>query len=144
MNEEELFNILYDKEKRSVYREFQNIESSIEESDFLYKYFTDFEKMLLNDKSYVRLRGFKLICKLSKWDTQNNINKNIKLLLDVLDDDKPTIVRQCLSSLNYLLLYKQELSKEIENKLKNINLLKYKDSMGHLIEKDINSILKNI
>lgn len=144
MNEEELFNILYDKEKRSVYREFQNIESSIEESDFLYKYFTDFEKMLLNDKSYVRLRGFKLICKLSKWDTQNNINKNIKLLLDVLDDDKPTIVRQCLSSLNYLLLYKQELSKEIENKLKNINLLKYKDSMVHLIEKDINSILKNI
>ena len=55
------------------------------------------------------MRGFRIICKLSKWDKDNNINNIIDSLLQVLDDEKPTIVRQCLSSLNNLLLYKIDL-----------------------------------
>ena len=43
---------------------------------------------------------------MSKWDKDNKINNIIDSLLQVLDDEKPTIVRQCLSSLNNLLLYK--------------------------------------
>ena len=49
--------------------------------------------MLFNDKFYIKMRGFRIICKLSKWDKDNKINDNIDNLLQILDDEKATIVR---------------------------------------------------
>ncbi len=144
MSKEEIFNIFYGKETWDIWRKFQEIESSIDESKLLYKYFDDIKKMLFSEKSYIKMRGFRIICKLSKWDKDNKINNIIDSLLQVLDDEKPTIVRQCLSSLNNLLLYKIELSEKVENKLKKIDLSKYKDSMKPLIQKDIDCILNQL
>lgn len=144
MNKEEIFNIFYGKETWDIWRNFEEIESSIDESNFLYEYFDDIKKMLLDEKSHIKMRGFKIICKLSKWDKDNKINNIIDILLQVLDDEKPTIVRQCLSSLNNLLLYKIDLSEKVENKLKNMDLSKYKDSMKPLIQKDIDFILSQL
>ena len=144
MNKEEIFNIFYGKETWDIWRKFQEIESSIDESKLLYEFFDDIKKMLLDEKSYIKMRGFRIICKLSKWDNDNKINNIIDILLQVLDDEKPTIVRQCLSSLNNLLLYKIDLSEKVENKLKNMDLSKYKDTMKPLIKKDIDFILKQL
>ena len=144
MDKEEIFNLLYGKETWDIWRKFQEIESSIDESKLLYGYFDDIEKMLFDEKSYIKMRGFRIICKLSKWDKDNKINNIIDSLLQVLDDEKPTIVRQCLSSLNNLFLYKIDLSEKVENKLKNMNLSKYKDSMKPLIQKDIEYILNQL
>ena len=144
MNKEEIFNILYGKETWDIWRDFQKIESSIDKSEMLYEYFDDIKKMLLDEKSHIRIRGFKIICKLSKWDRDNKTNNAIESLLNVLDDEKPTIVRQCLASLNSLLLYKPDLSNKIESKLKNMDLSKYKDSMKPLIQKDIDCILNQL
>lgn len=144
MNKEEIFNILYGKETWDIWRGFQEIESSIDKSEMLYEYFDDIKKMLLDEKSHIRMRGFRIICKLSKWDRDNKINNAIESLLNVLDDEKPTIVRQCLASLNSLLLYKPDLSNKIESKLKNMDLSKYKDSMKPLIQKDIDCILNQL
>ena len=144
MSKEEIFNIFYGKETWDIWRKFQEIESSIDESKLLYKYFDDIKKMLLDEKSHIKMRGFRIICKLSKWDKDNKINNIIDSLLQVLDDEKPTIVRQCLSSLNNLLLYKIELSEKVENKLKKLDLSKYKDSMKPLIQKDIDCILNQL
>ena len=127
-----------------VRRNFQEIESSIDKSEMLYEYFDDIKKMLLDEKSHIRMRGFRIICKLSKWDRDNKTNNAIESLLNVLDDEKPTIVRQCLASLNSLLLYKPDLSNKIESKLKNMDLSKYKDSMKPLIQKDIDCILNQL
>ena len=106
MNKEEIFNIFYGKEKLDVWKKFQEIENSIEESELLYEYFDEVKNMLY--------------------------------------DEKPTIVRLCLSALNNLLLYKIDLSDKVESKLKNIDLSKYKDSMSPLIKKDIDYILEHI
>ena len=144
MNKEEILNILYGKETRDIWRNFQEIESSIDKSEMLYEYFDDIKKMLLDEKSHIRMRGFRIICKLSKWDRDNKTNNAIESLLNVLDDEKPTIVRQCLASLNSLLLYKPDLSNKIESKLKNMDLAKYKDSMKPLIQKDIDCILNQL
>ena len=144
MNKEEILNILYGKETRDIWRNFQEIESSIDKSEMLYEYFDDIKKMLLDEKSHIRMRGFRIICKLSKWDRDNKTNNAIESLLNVLDDEKPTIVRQCLASLNSLLLYKPDLSNKIESKLKNMDLSKYKDSMKPLIQKDIDCILNQL
>ena len=100
--------------------------------------------MLKNDKTFVRVRAFRLICALSKWDDDNKINNNIDLVLKELDDETSTSVRQCLNKLNLILMYKPELVNKIENKLINIDLTKYKESMQFLIKRDIDSILKNI
>lgn len=144
MNKEQIFNILYDKEKWDVWHKFQEIEKSIEEIEYLYQYFEDFQNMLLDNNSAVKMRGFRIICKLSKWDKNNKIENVMDDLLKVLDDDKPTIVRQCLSAIDYLLLYKPELSEKIKYKLEQIDYSKYKDSMKPLIKKDIDSILKKL
>ena len=144
MSKEEIFNIFYGKETWDIWRKFQEIESSIDESKLLYEFFDDIKKMLLDEKSYIKMRGFRIICKLSKWDNDNKINNIIYILLQVLDDEKPTIVSQCLSSLNNLLLYKIDLSEKVENKLKKLDLSKYKDSMKPLIQKDIDCILNQL
>ena len=52
MNKEEIFNIFYGKETLDIWRKFQELESSIDESEFLYKYFDDIKKMLFYEKSY--------------------------------------------------------------------------------------------
>lgn len=144
MNKEEIFNIFYGKEKWDIWNKFQEIENSIDDSDLLYRYFDEIKNMLYNEKSYIKMRGFRIICKLSKWDKDNKINNIIDDLLQILDDEKLTIVRLCLSSLNNLLLHKIDLSNKIENKLKNIDLSKYKDSMRPLIKKDIDYLLERI
>lgn len=100
--------------------------------------------MLKNEKSFVRVRAFRLICALAKWDIENKIEDNIDLILNELDDDTSTSVRQCLDKLNLLLIYKPELSNQVEKKLKQLNISKYKESMQSLMKRDIESILKNI
>ena len=144
MSKEGIFNIFYGKETWDIWRKFQEIESSIDESKLLYEFFDDIKKMLLDEKSYIKMRGFRIICKLSKWDNDNKINNIIDILLQVLNDEKPTIVRLCLSLLNNLLLYKIDLSEKVENKLKKLDLSKYKDTMKPLIKKDIDFILKQL
>ena len=54
--------------------------------------------MLKNEKSFVRVRAFRLICALAKWDIENKIEDNIDLILNELDDDTSTSVRQCLDN----------------------------------------------
>lgn len=76
------------------------------------------------------------------YGKDNKINENVDDLLSELDDEKPTAVRQCLAAINYLLLYKDELTEDVEKKLLSIDILKYKESMQSLIKKDIEDILK--
>ena len=129
MNKEEIFNVFYEKDKWEVYRKFQEIENSIEDSNELYQYFDEIKNMLLNEKTHIRVRGFRIICKLAKYDEENKINDIIDILLNELDDEKTTAVRHCLEALNMLLLYKLDLSDKIEKKLRNIDYSKYKDSI---------------
>lgn len=100
--------------------------------------------MLNSEKTFIRVRSFRLICSLAKWDNENKINKNIDMILKELDDDKGTSVRQCLQKLNLILMYKIELTEIIEKKIKNIDLSKYKESMQSLIKKDIDYILEHL
>ena len=78
--------------------------------------------MLNDEKTFVRVRSFRLICALAKWDIDNKIENNFDLILNELEDDISTSVRQCLNKLNLILLYKPELSKKIEIKLRQLNL----------------------
>ena len=136
--------ILLDKDDKVAYKTLIELEKELSESNNFYNYFNEFLNMLTNDKTFVRVRGFRLICACAKWDSNNKINNNIDLILNELDDDTSTSVRQCLDKVNLMLLYKPELSTIIELKLKQLDLSKYKESMQSLIKKDIDLIIKRI
>lgn len=90
--------------------------------------------------SFVRTRGFRLACAQAKWDVDEKIEKNLDRLLSMLDDQKPTAVRQCLAALHIVVLYKPNLAERIGEKLDTMDLSKYKDSMRPLIQKDIEEL----
>ena len=135
---------LYNEDNNSAYKTLLELEIITTESNELYNYFNEFLKMLNDEKTFIRVRGFRLICSLAKWDNENKINKNIDIILKELEDEKGTSVRQCLEKLNLILMHKIELTDIIENKVRNLELSKYKESMQFLIKKDIDYILKHL
>lgn len=135
---------LYNEDNNIAYKTLLEFETMTTESNELYKYFNEFLKMLNNEKTFIRVRGFRVICSLAKWDNENKINKNIDIILSELEDEKGTSVRQCLEKLNLILMYKIELTDIIENKVRNLDLSKYKESMQSLIKKDIDYILEHL
>ena len=137
-------NDLYNSNNNLAYKALLDLETITTKSNELYNYFDELLSMINNDKTFIRVRGFRLICSLAKWDNENKINKNINLILTELEDDKGTSVRQCLEKINLILIYKPELSEIIENKLKLIDISKYKESMQSLIKKDIDYIIEHL
>lgn len=136
--------MLYTKDDKVAYENLLELENEVTESNELYNYFDDLVSMLKNENTFARVRAFRLICALAKWDYDNKINNNIDLVLSELDDETSTSVRQCLNKLNLILLYKPELSEKVVIKLEQLDLSKYKESMQSLIKRDIDLILKNI
>ncbi len=135
---------LYNEDNDCAYQTLLELETTTTESNELYNYFNEFLNMLSDEKTFIRVRGFRLICSLAKWDSENKINHNIDIILKELEDEKGTSVRQSLEKLNLILMYKTELTDVIENKLRNLDLSKYKESMQSLIKKDVNYILEHL
>lgn len=65
-------------------------------------------------------------------------------MIPILNDPKPTVVRQCLASLHEVILYLPELADDIVAAVNGIDLSQYKDSMSPLIKKDAEELLKVI
>lgn len=135
---------LYNKDNNTAYKTLLELETTATETNELYNYFNEFLEMLNNEKTFIRVRGFRLICSIAKWDNENKINKNIDIILSELEDEKGVSVRQCLEKINLILMYKTELTDIIENKLRGLDLSKYKESMQSLIKKDVNYILEHL
>ena len=135
---------LENKDDKIAYDNLLDLEKIAGQSDETYQYFDKFLFMLDNEKSYIRVRGFRLICKNAKWDKDNKIDNSIDKILVVLDDEKPTAVRQCLKAIEDIVRYKKDLNNKIKEKLLGINYLKYKESMQGLIFKDVDNVLKLI
>lgn len=96
--------------------------------------------MLQDDSSFVRSRFFILICCQSKWANKKQIEKVFSQMKPLLNDPKPTVVRQCLNALHEVVTYRTEMCRKIKNAISKIDLNIYKDSMNPLIKKDIDSL----
>lgn len=72
---------LYNKDNNSAYKTLLDLEVITTESNELYSYFDLLLKMLNDKRTFIRVRGFRLICCLAKWDTENKINDNIDIIL---------------------------------------------------------------
>jgi hypothetical protein len=107
-----------------------------------YAYFDEFIGLLPSKSSYVRTRGFILACAQARWDDKGKLAGAPKSMLTLLNDEKPTVVRQCLKALHEVVLYRPDLCEAIKAEVERIDLSKYKDSMSPLIKKDMSELLK--
>lgn len=62
---------LYNKDNNSAYKTLLELEIITTESNELYSYFDDLLEMLNNFNTFIRVRGFRLICSLEKKDFIN-------------------------------------------------------------------------
>ena len=135
---------LQNKKDTEAHQLLLKLEAQSADSDELYGYFDEFLELMKSKSSFVRTRGFRLACAQAKWDVDEKIEKNLDRLLSMLNDQKPTAVRQCLAALHIVVLYKPNLAERIGGNLDTIDLSKYKDSMSPLIQKDIEELRRLI
>ncbi len=133
---------LKNKNDKTAYENAKQIGMESAESDRYLSMIPEFAEMLLDKSSYVRTRGFCLICNQARWDDMGQIDAVFDEMIKLLYDDKPTVVRQCLEALVEVALYRPELTDKIYQAVLKIDTSKYKDSMSPLIEKDRKALLK--
>ena len=131
---------LRDKDDKTAYEFAKQIGIESAQSDKYLVMIPEFVKMLNDKSSYVRTRGFCLICNQARWADDGQIEAVFSEMSNLLYDDKPTVVRQCLAALHEVVLYRPEMTDKIRFAVSKIDFDKYKDSMAHLIEKDIVSM----
>lgn len=138
----DIIELLQDKDDKKAYSLEKEMIIKSAESDEYYRYFDEFIGLLTAKSSYVRTRGFCLCCAQARWDNDGKLAGALDVILSLLHDEKPTVVRRCLGALHEVVLYRPELCDTIENEVENIDLSKYKDSMSPLIKRDIDELLK--
>lgn len=132
---------LEEKDTPVAYKALQELEFISDSSGLLYPYTDKFVSMIVSDEYVKRVRGFRLFCKQAKWDVDYKLDENLDEALHILNDAKPTAVRQALAALHDVIKYKPELRDSIYRAVSKINYMKYKDTMHSLIKKDIQKLL---
>ena len=133
--------MLEDKDTSIAYKALQELERISDERGSIYAYIEKFVNMISSDKYVLRVRGFRLFCKQAKWDRDNILDENIDAALHILNDEKPTAVRQALVALSDVVRYKPELRQTVKKAVSDINYLRYKDTMHSLLAKDMQKVL---
>jgi len=135
---------LYSKDEKQAYNSLLQLEQISEEANIVYPYFDTFAEMMFDNHYFIRLRGYRLLCKQAKWDNENNIDRIIDDILMQIEDEKPTAVRQKIKALEDIVLYKKGLNNKIRQSILSFDCSKYKESMQSLILKDIERLISII
>ena len=135
---------LTDKNEMTAYEYCKQVIVESAQSDEHFSSIDELASLLTDKNSYIRTRGFGLICSQARWDNQGKIKSVWGKMIPLLNDPKPTVVRQCLASLHEVVLYLPEMTDDILAAIKGIDLSKYKDSMSPLIKKDADELLRII
>ena len=133
---------LRDKDDKAAYEYSKLLGAESAQSDKYLPMIPQFADMLEDKSSYVRVRGFILICNQARWAKDGQIADAFDRMRVLLYDSKPTVVRQCLLALHEVVLYRSELAEMIIDAVNHIDVSKYKESMSPLIKKDIDELMK--
>lgn len=133
---------LCEKDDKAAYEYSKQIGAESAKLNKYLEMIPEFAGMLSDKSSYVRTRGFCLICNQARWADAGQIEAVFDEMSTLLYDAKPTVVRQCLGALHEVVLYRPELTDRILQNVGKIEIGKYKDSMSPLIERDIKELTK--
>lgn len=139
----ELIKLLNEKDNDIRYKAFQLLEARSEKYSDILRYFDIFALKLINNNSYQKSIGLRLIAVNAKWD-DCKIDNVIKSYLSLCEDENAVVVRDCIQGLCKILPYKNNLWSQIVKKLVDIDLGKIKETMRSLVTKDIIKVLKYI
>ena len=131
-----------DKDDKAAYEYSKLLGAESAQSDKYLPMIPQFADMLEDKSSYVRARGFILICNQARWAKDGQIADVFDRMRVLLYDSKPTLVRQCLLALHEVVLYRSEMAEMIIDAVNHIDVSKYKESMSPLIKKDIDELMK--
>ena len=135
---------LRDKDDKAACGYARQIGAESAQSDKYLNLIPEFAGMLTDKSSYVRTRGFGLICNQARWADAGQIEAVFDDMCVLLYDEKPTVVRQCLAALHEVALFRPEMKERICCAVDKIDLSVYKDSMSPLIKKDIEALMSEI
>lgn len=140
MNKEEILQKLTDINDKQAYEYAKKICAESAISDKYLDMIPEFSNMLDAKSSFVRTRFFIFICSQSRWANNNEIKDVFDKMKPLLNDSKPTVVRQCLNALKEVIVFRPEMNNIIKKAISKIDLSIYKDSMIKLIKEDIDEL----
>ncbi len=141
MDQDLMLSLLQSKDTKQAYGTLLELERISGASDELYPYTAHFADMVNSDRYAVRVRGFRLFCKQARWDTEHVLDRHMADALVILNDEKPTAVRQALAALGDVVPYKRKLWDMIRERARDIDCSRYPDTMQGLIAGDIQTLL---
>ena len=141
MNNNLVIKKLIDKDDKQAYEYAKRIGIESAKTNKYVDMIPDFASMLQDKNSFIRTRFFILICDQARWASNNQIENVFDQMKPLLNDPKPTVVRQCLNALHEVILFRPEMCDVIKNTISSIDLSIYKDSMAPLIKKDIDELM---
>jgi hypothetical protein len=109
----------------------------------VYPYRETFREKLKSDNSFQRSIGAMMIAENAQWD-DGWLDGVIAEYLELLKDEKPITVRQCIQYLAKIVPYKPGLHNIIAERLMSLDLSKVKETMRRLVLIDILEILAMI
>lgn len=134
----ELLATLTGSDNRQAYAALQDLEAISRKSDQLLAKIPVFAEMVTSKRSFVRVRGFRLLCQQAKWDQEGELDCLLPVALAILADSKPTVLRQALAALHEVVKAKPQLRQLIVQQTVAIDCSKFnQETMAPLIEKDI-------
>ena len=136
-----LLSMLEAKDTSQAFEALKEMERISANANVFYPYMDRFVAMVSSEKYVIRVRGFRLFCKQARWDVYNKVDENIDAVLSILNDDKPTAVRQALAALHDVVRHKKALIDTVRNRALAIDYMRYKDTMHSLISGDIQKLL---
>lgn len=129
------------KDDRIRYQAFLILQNRSIFFDDVYPYWDALRKKLKNENSYQRSIGIMLLAENVKWDRENRINDTLDECLQLLTDEKPITIRQCIPSLGKIAFSKPELDDKIVSALISINLTDIKETMRKSVLLDSLNVL---
>ena len=135
---------LSEKDDKIRYQALQLLQYRSRYSNDVYPFWDIFRLKLKSDNSYQRSIGVMLMAENAEWDLDNRMDDSLDEYLEVLHDEKPVTIRQCIQSLGKIVPYKQDLNKKIAAALMAVNLDEIKATMRKSILLDILNVLAMI
>lgn len=129
------------KDDNIRYQAFLLLQNRSAEFEDVYPYWDVFRDKLKSDNSYQRSIGLMLIAENAKWDAENRMEDTIDEYLELLKDEKPITVRQCIQSLGKVTPYKPDLNAKVADRLISFDIMAVKETMRKSILLDILNVL---
>ncbi|MPM12703.1 hypothetical protein SDC9_59057 [bioreactor metagenome] len=113
----QLVELLTEKDNKIRYQAFLLLQSRSQISGDVYPFWDIFASKLASDNSYQRSIGAMLMAENAGWDTENRLEGALDAYLELLHDEKPITVRQCIQSLSKIAPHKPHLTGKIAERL---------------------------